>query len=68
MFIGVSHVFSHFITQEKIFPRGQYANFQCPKKTTEMKNSILLTTGGKLKNAQNHRRIDARGEARALSL
>ena len=28
-----------------------------------IENSILPTTGGKVKNAQNHRRIDARGEA-----
>ena len=29
-------------------------------------NSILLTTGGKIKNAQNYRQIDARGGAEGI--
>ena len=32
----------------------------------QVKNSILPTAGGKVKNAQNHRRIDARGEAEGI--
>ena len=33
------------------------------KKLYLVADSILLTTGGKIKNAQNHRQIDARGAA-----
>ena len=29
-------------------------------------NSILSTAGGKVKNVQNHRQIDARGEAEGI--
>ena len=30
------------------------------------RNSTLPTAGGKVKNAQNHRQIDARGEAEGI--
>ena len=30
------------------------------------RNRILLTTGGKIQNAQNHRQINARGEAEGI--
>ena len=32
----------------------------------QQNNSILLTEGGKVKNAQNHKQIDARGEVEGI--
>ena len=37
--------------------------YNTTKFTKKIINSLLLTTGGKIKNTQNHRQIDARSEA-----
>ena len=43
------------------FRTADYVNINRKLSNVNWSNSILLTMGEKLKNAQNHRKIDAQG-------